>query len=194
MKLLTWAIHFNMAYQNKIIGNPVTNQTIHFLQTAKETGGRLLEMQSTYVGRSKEPAVHYHPKQQELFTVLEGELTVILNGKKLQLKKGEQLHIAPHEVHSMWNDNDDTTVVNWKVWPALDTEYLLETAMGLAADAKVNKDGMPNILQLSVTGIRFDNVFRIAKPPHLVLKILFYLLTPVAWLLGYRAVYDKYID
>ncbi|MBS4066924.1 MAG: cupin domain-containing protein [Chitinophagaceae bacterium] len=183
-----------MAYKNKIISNPVTNQTIKFLQTAKDTAGSLLEMQSTYVGKSKEPAVHYHPKQQELFTVLEGELSVVINGKKSILKKGDQLQIAANEVHSMWNDTDGTTVVNWKVWPALDTEYLLETATGLATDGKTNKDGMPDILQLSLTGVRFDHVFRIAKPPHTILIFLFYFLTPIARLLGYKSVYEKYID
>lgn len=183
-----------MAYKNKIISNPVTNQTIEFLQTAKDTAGSLLEMQSTYAGKSKEPAVHYHPKQQELFTVLEGELTVILNGHKSILKKGNQLQIAANEVHSMWNDTDGTTVVNWKVWPAFDTEYLLETATGLAIDSKTNKDGMPNILQLSLTGVRFDHVFRIVKPPHTILIFLFYFLTPIARLLGYKSVYEKYID
>lgn len=183
-----------MAYKNKMIHNPVTNQRIEFLQTAKDTKGSLLEMQSTYIGKSKEPAAHYHPKQEELFTVLEGELTVVLNNRKLTLKKGEQLHIAANQIHSMWNDNDCITVVNWKVWPALDTEYLLETAAGLAADGKTNKDGMPHLLQLSVTGIRFDQVFRIANPPRIILKNLFCVLAPFAWLLGYKAVYKKYID
>jgi quercetin dioxygenase-like cupin family protein len=69
-----------MAYKNKTICNPVTGQNITFLQTATDTGGALLEMESVYNSTSKEPAPHYHPAQEEDFTVLEGSLSVKLNG------------------------------------------------------------------------------------------------------------------
>lgn len=52
-----------MAYQNKIIRNPRTRQDIRFLQTAKDTDGKVLEMEANYNSHSKEPAAHYHPYQ-----------------------------------------------------------------------------------------------------------------------------------
>jgi hypothetical protein len=70
-----------MAYKNKTICNPVTGQNITFLQTAQDTGGALLEMESVYNSTSKEPVPHYHPAQEEDFTVLEGSLSVKLNGQ-----------------------------------------------------------------------------------------------------------------
>ena len=65
-----------MAYRNKIIRNVQLGQEIRFLQTAKDTDGTLLEMESTYHAASKEPPPHYHPHQEEDFTVVEGELHV----------------------------------------------------------------------------------------------------------------------
>ena len=37
-----------MAFKNKQISNPKTGQDIKFLQTAKDTNGKLLEMEATY--------------------------------------------------------------------------------------------------------------------------------------------------
>lgn len=140
-----------MAYINKQISNPETGQDIKFLQTAKSTQGKILEMEATYNAHSKEPAPHYHPSQNEEFTVISGELSVKIDGKLLTLKQGDRLHIPPNKVHSMWNNTDGKTIVNWKVLPAMNTEYLLETSTGLASDGKT-RNGKPSILQIALNG------------------------------------------
>jgi quercetin dioxygenase-like cupin family protein len=182
-----------MAYTNKTIHNPANKQTIRFLQTAKDTGGRLLEMESTYEPYSVEPPQHYHPFQSEDFTVTEGELTIKLKDKMLVLKKGEAIHIPANISHTMWNNTGKKTVISWKVYPALQTEYLLETACGLAADGKLNKNGM-SFLQRAMMAKKFADMFRLAKPSFIIQRILFFLLSPVARLLNYKAEYAKYID
>jgi quercetin dioxygenase-like cupin family protein len=183
-----------MAHKNKIIANPTTGQTIKFLQTAKDTGGRLLEMETTFSSHSKEPASHYHPNQEENFSVISGQLTVRLNGELKIFKAGDKFHVPKNTVHSMWNQADTTAVVNWQVSPALNTENFFETTMGLAREGKTSKDGMPNILQVALIANKYDNIFRLAKPPFFLQKIIFSLLTPVAYLAGYRARYDRYVD
>ena len=183
-----------MAYKNKFISNKLSGQDIRFLQTAKDTNGKLLEMESIYNAYSQEPASHFHPHQEENFTVLEGSLNVRINGSVRVLHPGDTLHIAKNTVHSMWNGTDTKTVVNWKVRPALNTEYLLETATGLISDGKTNEKGMPNIMQLSLMGIRYSQVTRFTSPPYLVQKVIFNLVAPFALLAGYRPVYKKYID
>jgi mannose-6-phosphate isomerase-like protein (cupin superfamily) len=135
-----------MAIKNKIIINTVTGQQIKFLQTRKDTNGSLLEIESSYRGHSDEPAPHYHPNQDETFTMISGTLTVRLNGTLKVLKPGDSLSIPRNTIHSMWNNSDTTAVVNWKIEPALNTEYFFETATGLANDKKTNKSGMPNLL------------------------------------------------
>jgi len=41
---------------------------------------------------------------------------------------------------------------------------------------------------------KYSNVFRLAKPPFFIQKILFIVLTPFAWFIGYRASYNRYFD
>ncbi|RYU89623.1 cupin domain-containing protein [Mucilaginibacter terrigena] len=183
-----------MAYTNKIIYNPYNKQEIKFLQTGKNTGGKLLEMEATYSAPGNEPAPHYHPIQEEFFKVIAGEVNVRINGNVKVLQAGDELHIPANTVHCMWNTHTGKTVVNWIVKPALQTEYFLETAYGLAADGQINKKGMPSVLQSAVMMRTFSNTFRLAKPPYIVQKILFGLLSPFAYLAGYQATYRHYLN
>jgi quercetin dioxygenase-like cupin family protein len=183
-----------MAYKNKIIYNPHNKQEVKFLRTSKDTGGRLLEMEATYNAPGSEPVSHYHPIQEEFFTVISGKVNVRINGDVKILSTGEDLHIPSNTIHSMWNEQEGKTVVNWVVKPALQTEYFMETAYGLAAEGLVNKKGMPHILQSALMISRFSNIFRLAKPPHIIQRLVFGLLTPFAYLAGYRPTYKRYID
>ena len=164
------------------------------MQTAKETGGELLEMEASFNPHSKEPAPHYHPQQAEDFTVIKGELTVRIDGKLKTLRQGDTLHVPTNKIHSMWNHSDEVTVINWKVRPALDTDHFLETAIGIANNGKTDNNGMPSILQVALLANKYNRVFRLAKPSFVMQKVVFMLLTPFAYLFGYRSTYKKYID
>jgi quercetin dioxygenase-like cupin family protein len=190
-------LHFTEKYvavKGKKITNPVSRQTIEFLTTAKESNGQLLEMISAWEPHSVQPAPHFHPVQDEIFCVLEGELTLELNGEKRKLRCGESIHISANTVHCMWNESAEKVVAHWKVFPALQTEYFLETAMGLAADGKVGKNGVPGILQISLLAKKYKQEFRLQKPAFLLQQIVFCILAPLAILRGKKAVYPKYID
>jgi len=187
-------IALHMAYKNKTIHNPRTRHEIRFVQTAGDTDGELLEIVATYHAHSKEPAPHYHPYQTEDFEVLEGELTVRIDNGVRVLKPGEKLHIPKNKVHSMWNNSEGITIVNWQVRPAMNTENFLETAVGLANDGKTNVEGMPNILQVSLMANQYADVFRLARPPFIIQKMVFLALTPFAYLAGYRPTYKQYIE
>lgn len=183
-----------MAYKGKFISNPVSGQSIHFLQTSKDTAGKLLEMESVFQPNSVEPIPHYHPKQQEDFKIISGAISVRIHGEVKILQSGDTLHIPANTIHSMWNHTTAEALVNWQVRPALETEYLLETGIGLAQDGKVNKHGMPGFLQSILIANRFNNVYRPARPPFVLIKFIYFLLAPTAFLLGYRAVYQKYFE
>jgi len=181
-----------MAYKNKMITNPVVGQHIKFLQTASDTEGKMLEMEASYRPYSKEPPPHYHPYQEEDFIIIKGQMTVRLDGKILLLNENDTLHIPSNTIHSMWNNSSSTAVINWKIRPALTTEFFLETAMGLASDKKARR--MRSLLQRSLLANKYSRVFRLSKPSFFVQKVLFIILTPFAWMFGYRATYKKYFD
>jgi quercetin dioxygenase-like cupin family protein len=183
-----------MAFKNKTISNSRTKQDIRFLQTARDTNGQLLEMESTYNAHSREPTPHYHPHQEEDFTVISGELTIRIDGRLRTLKAGDAIHISRNQIHAMWNAADAQTVVNWKVRPALNMDYLLETMTGLANDGKTDENGMPGILQIAMVADKYSKTLRLSKPPYPVQKIVFTILKPFAWLCGYRSSYRQYLD
>jgi quercetin dioxygenase-like cupin family protein len=183
-----------MAFRGKEIKNPVSGQSIRFVSTSVDTDGSLLEMESSFAAHSQEPVAHYHPYQKEVFTILEGKIQVRINNEVREYVKGDILHMKPNTVHSMWNPFDSPARVHWTVQPALGTEYFFETGMGLAKDGKVNKKGMPNLLQTVLLLDRFKREFRLGKPSYSLQKVLLKSLSPVAKLAGYKAVYEKYID
>ncbi len=183
-----------MAIAGKHIWNKKTKQQIKFLKTSKDTNGELLEMLSVYPPQSNEPPSHYHPLQDEYFEVTKGQLTVRLGNESKVLTQGERLHIAKGQVHSMWNASEEETEVNWKVMPALNTEYFLETLTGLANDNKTNESGVPPVLQISLTANKYNRVFRLAKPSYPIQKIVFTLCAPISYLLGYKSDYDHYLN
>ncbi len=183
-----------MAYKGKVLENPITGQDITFIKTAKDTQGRFLEMESVYPSTSVEPAEHYHPAQEEDFTVLYGELTVKMNGTRAVYKAGDHFYVPKGVSHSMWNASSEKTIVNWQVRPALNTEYFLETANGLVREGKVNTKGMPDILQVALLVNKYHRIFRLSKPPYVVQRIVFTVLSPFAWIAGKKATYTKYLD
>ena len=183
-----------MAYPNKVISNKITGQDIKFIQTAKDTKGELLEMESSFAPHSHEPPAHYHPLQEEDFIVIYGELTIRIDDQLRILRANDHLHIHSKKVHAMWNNSDEKAIVNWKVRPAMNIEQLLETVTGLANDNKTNNKGVPSILQTVVLMKHYSNVYRPAKPPFIVQKILFGILSFFARRFGYKYSYKKYID
>lgn len=183
-----------MAYPKKTIKNPLTGQEIQFLQTSASTNGALLEMESTYKPGSVEPPMHYHPAQTEHFTILDGEMTVRMNGSTRVLKAGDTLVVHPGMHHAMWNHSARPATINWQVRPALNMEHFFETLVGLSADGKTKPNGMPGLLQISLLMRRYGAVIRMVKPPYAIQRLVFAILSPVARLRGFQSSYDKYLD
>jgi quercetin dioxygenase-like cupin family protein len=183
-----------MAFPGKVITNSKNGQTYRFIQTAASSGGKVLEMESLYIPNTPEPILHYHPGQDEYFKILDGEVTVRTGAELRVLRAGDELHIPAGTHHGMWNPTKNPAIVNWKTIPALKTEIFFETITGLVNDGKTDQKGKPHLLQTAMTINHFSDMFRLVKPPYLVQKILFYAITPLAWLLGYRATYKKYLD
>ena len=82
----------------------------------------------------------------------------------------------------------------WKVSPALGTEYLLETGMGLASKGLVNRSGFPGMLQAALTAGKFIQEYRLSSIPFPIQVVLFAILAPFGRLTGKKPVYPEFID
>ncbi|WP_461116851.1 cupin domain-containing protein [Spirosoma jeollabukense] len=183
-----------MAYRNKVIRNPKTGQEITFLHTAKDTKGQFLGMIATFQPQSQPQLRYYLPQQTLDLDVLSGELTVLLNGQYRQLKAGEKLFIEANQAHALWNRSTQPTTINCRVRPALNMEHLLETVAALAGVKTISRQPIPRMLQTVLTANCFSNIFRLTRWPFVCQKLVFILLTPVAYLAGFKPTYKEYID
>ena len=178
-----------MASAGEVTENPVSGQRLIFRKTARDTAGELLEVESVYTKPTpSRPPAHFHPRQEERFEVLSGNLIANVDGEERALAKVELLVIPPGTPHAMWAEESGTRV-NWQTLPALNTEAFFETLWGLAKDGKTNEKGVPNLLRVALIAREYEAEFRLASPPWVVQRVLFGLLAPVGRLRRYETRY-----
>lgn len=171
---------------NQEMTNQATGQIIRFLRTGEETEGQLLEMETVYESFSDEPPSHFHPRQEEVFEIRSGELTIRINSEIRTYKAGERIYIKRGVHHSMWNAGSRPAVVNWKVMPALDTAEFLTTLTILANTGKTNEKGIPAMPMMIYLLNKYRKSFCLSKLNGLVLKFAGMLFYPVYLLGCYR--------
>jgi mannose-6-phosphate isomerase-like protein (cupin superfamily) len=92
------------------------------MKTSKETtehykwgqncdGWHLLKSDTLSVIQEKMPkgteeALHFHQKAQQFFFILSGLATFEIDGKVIEVKANEGLHIAPNQKHKIKNNSE----------------------------------------------------------------------------------------
>jgi len=131
----------------RTIENPVIKDTITFLQTSKESGGKITDLVLTLMPKGGN-ILHYHP-YAEKFTAIDGELGLILGKKKKRiiLKPGESCTVPSMELHNFFNPGDHEIKFGAQIEPGNERfEYMLRIAYGLAADGLTDKTSKPKSL------------------------------------------------
>ena len=92
-----------------------------------------LEMEAHYSGEGPLPPAHFHARQDERFTVLDGAVRVVIDGREGRYGAGESFDVPAGTVHQMAGDG--AARVKWEVTPALRTaEFFEELYTGAAAE------------------------------------------------------------
>jgi len=183
-----------MAKVGDMINNPVTGEHITFLKTAQDTGGSLLQVEEAAQpsGFPVGGAAHIHPKQEEHFKVLSGQLRVWLDSHEHNLTTGDEFIIPLGTPHYWINTGTEEVRVIVEFRPALRWEMLFETMFGLARDGKTDKQGRPNPFQMAVIFDEFkDEAAPVATADRLLFKLI-PLLAIFGRLMGYKAHYSEY--
>ena len=137
---------------------------------------------------------------RERFEILAGQARYRLGTSELDAKPGDMLDF-PHRVAHLhpWSISDDelhvrqTTIPNSPNAVALEASgAALVTLFGLARDGKVNKDGLPNALQLAVLVQSMMPHAYLDIMPIPAQEVVFGLLAALGRTLGYRASYPRY--
>jgi len=173
------------------LDNPVTGEHARILEAPwQNPSGRARAEMVARVG-ARVVGEHLHPGSVERFTVLEGELTVKLDGRTSRLLEGQTGEVRAGQWHDWWNSSDRDARVIVEVDPGGRFSHMLETLFGLAELGHVNEKGMPDLLQMALIGREFSDTVQFRSPPPAVQRLVFAALAPLAQALGYRATYPQ---
>jgi quercetin dioxygenase-like cupin family protein len=123
--------------------NPVTRERAVIVDVPwQNTEGRAVAHLTALPG-ARVAGEHLHPALHERFSVLEGELTVVRDGRRSKLHAGDSAHIEPGVWHDWWNEAEADAVVRVEIAPGERFVHMIETLFGLARGGHVDAKGMP---------------------------------------------------
>jgi quercetin dioxygenase-like cupin family protein len=126
--------------------NPVIKDKVNFVKLTTDTNGEYTLGEFELAAGGGNPP-HYHDTFQEKFHVLEGELTVRINGKRTVLKAGESAIALPGQKHNFANRTNAPVKFLVELRPGnAGFEKAIAIAYGLARDGETNKAGLPRKL------------------------------------------------
>ena len=109
---------------------------------------------------------HFHPHQEERFTIVAGEAHFTVDGEKRVVGPGETIVVPVGVRHSESNPGSVAIDGVVELRPALHSKEMHEAFGGLAADGKTTSRGAPkNPLQLGATVWHFRHESRATSPP-----------------------------
>ncbi len=152
------------------------------LVAASETNGEFVRVDHRIAPGGFVAREHVHPHQEERFQLLEGSLTVRVNGEERLVSAGETVVIPAGTPHQLFNRGDVEVRSISEVHPAGRLSLFFRQMAGVG--------GKPSFLQLMLFLQEYE-VYP-ATPPPALLRPLSFLLAPTARLFGYRSFYPEY--
>jgi mannose-6-phosphate isomerase-like protein (cupin superfamily) len=180
-----------MIRKGDTIQNPVTGERVTFLETAAETDGEAVVIDTSVAPNGSVASTHVHPLQSERFEIIAGTAEFHVGNESVTAEPGDVVTVEPGTPHHFRNAGDQELRFVTEVRPALGFESFLETMFGLAADGKTNKKGLPNPLRLAVIMRDHFDLVRLPFPPAILQKAGLMLGAPLGRLLGYRPTYVR---
>jgi quercetin dioxygenase-like cupin family protein len=88
-----------MLSQGDTLENPITGEVLIFRQTARETGGEAVQVETIVRPDGFVAAAHVHPYQTERFEVLDGRLGLRVGDHELIVGPGDVATVEPGTSH-----------------------------------------------------------------------------------------------
>ena len=140
------------------------------------------------------PPPHVHTTFAERFIVAEGEVSVLVNGETKVLRAGEEFLVEPGVIHQPFNATGTKAIVLGPLTPAYalprDFGVFLTQAYGFFDESPANGRLPRALLQMSRFSPRYDSW--LGGPPLFLQRATYWVLGPVARLMGYRSYYERY--
>lgn len=180
-----------MAHAGKEIRSTQLGLRMIFRETASDTNGEALRLDVFVDPDRAILGKHMHPLQEERIEVVAGGLRGEVGGEPKALAPGDISAIPPGTMHHWASEPGPETHLRLQFQPALRTEVVFETLLGLASDGKVRRNGMPRFLQASVFIAEYGEELYFPIPGP-IKKAMAVGVAPVARRLGHRPSYPQY--
>ncbi|MGV3460998.1 MAG: cupin domain-containing protein [Flavobacterium sp.] len=132
--------------------NPINGEYTKILESSDQTGGEYTHFEVKLVPGGGNP-VHFHTKFSEEFIAVKGKLGLLLNGKKIYLRPGDNVLVDPYAKHRFFNDTNEAIVFRVILRKGQQGfERFLKVMFGLANDGMtMTKNQVPkNIYHLAI--------------------------------------------
>ncbi|MCB0875281.1 MAG: cupin domain-containing protein [Solirubrobacterales bacterium] len=136
-----------------MLKNPFTGQTLERVSEDDE----VLVMETTYAAGGAQAPAHFHPAQEERFTVISGAVRAGVGGEERILREGDVLVVPAGTPHDFGGHPEEPARVRWEVRPPLRTWEFFE---GLFGSLQAHADGRGDEAGFDVAD--YDDVFRLA--------------------------------
>jgi quercetin dioxygenase-like cupin family protein len=129
-------------------------------------------------------AEHVHPKLEERYEVLEGDVTFRLDSKPRRAGPGERLVVPAGVRHSFQNTGEGTAHLLVEADPALQLRESIEGGVRLAEAGMLTAGGKPRglraLIEAAALAHRYRETVILSSPPPAVQRVLFPLLARFA--------------
>jgi quercetin dioxygenase-like cupin family protein len=174
--------------------NPATRETGRIITGAGDTDGRYMQSETRVRPGGAVSVAHRHRECTERFEVLEGELTVGLDGETRTLAPGEQITILPGVAHHYANTSEQDVVFRFDVWPAARFEAMVVTLFALGMEGRTDAKGAPSPLQMAVLLDEYADVLEAVGPPRWLQRLVIPVLARIGRARGLRASYPHHAE
>jgi quercetin dioxygenase-like cupin family protein len=129
--------------------------------------------------------LHFHPRQVERWTVVEGEAEFRVGREKRRARPGDDvLVVGPGVRHAFANPGTEVAHIQAEVDPALEIEGFLTEGAALNRTGRYTARGLPKGFGAAVDAAAFIERYRgtavLLFPPRPVQRILLWILGPFA--------------
>jgi mannose-6-phosphate isomerase-like protein (cupin superfamily) len=175
------------------VGQTFRSASEGFTQRIVKRENGLLWSELTMSPHAPGPPPHIHTSFPERFRVVRGTVSLRVGSEVRQLRAGEEFLVKPGVLHQPFNQTGEEAVVAGE-----SPDYALPERFGIFLtqaygffDARPENARAPRaLLQMSRFSPAFDSW--IDGPPVRLQKAAYWVLSPIARVLGYRTYYPEY--
>ncbi len=178
-----------MPIVNKVRALP-KGDSMEILETAEMTGGARTRVRLVFKPGGSRVPLHRHLLQDETYDGLSGTVTYMLDRKMHRAPAGTTFTLPKDVIHEHYTVGPEDAVSIQTMTPALDFDVIVENLFGLGSEGR-GVNPIDALMQGLVWIRKMKGPFYLALPIWSQ-RALAAVVSPIAYLCGYRAVYKRF--